>query len=45
MPLYWHVIIKKLKGCLEACLMADRGGVIQTKSVLAGHTPLHKSAL
>ena len=33
----WRVIIKKHKGSLEACYMADRAGDLQAKSVLTGH--------
>ena len=35
----WGVILKKRKRSLEACLMADRGGVLQANSVLTGHKP------
>ena len=29
---------KKYRGSLEACLMADRGGILQENSVLTGHS-------
>ena len=33
----WRIIIKKRKGSVEACYMADGGGVLQANSVLTGH--------
>ena len=34
------MIITKRKGSLEACLMADRGGVLQANLVLNDHSSL-----
>ena len=34
-----RVMIKKRKESLEACYMAGREGVLQTNSVLTGHSP------